>query len=115
VSVLQRIKDDEGNYVRDGNEQDGVGKKECWVQKWKGSTEREKTSSDIVDEVFSVVSSLCIYRTPPNSIETIRTPIHSLPIIAYFEESPLSGAVGEKKWKTLLDGEWKNKDLRFSE
>jgi len=86
VSVLQRIKDDEGNYVRDGNEQDGVGKKECWVQKWKGSTEREKTSSDIVDEVFSVVSSLCIYRTPPNSIETIRTPIHSLPIIAYFKE-----------------------------
>jgi len=29
VSVLQRIKDAEGDYVRDGNEQDGVGKRKC--------------------------------------------------------------------------------------
>jgi len=53
VSVLQRIKDAEGNYVKDGNEQDGVGKKECWVRRWKGSMQREKMSSDIVDkEIF---------------------------------------------------------------
>jgi len=47
--------DAEGNYVREGNEQDGVREKEfqeCWVRAWKGRTQREKTSSKFVDEEF---------------------------------------------------------------
>ena len=60
VSVLQRIKDAEGSHVRDGNERDGVGKKECWVRRWKGSTEREKMSSDIVEEIFCSVELVYI-------------------------------------------------------
>jgi len=36
---------------------------------------------------FSVKPSLCIFRTPLENIETKRTPIHSLPIIAWFCES----------------------------
>ena len=36
MSVVQRIKDAEGNYVRDGNKQDGVGKKRVLDAKMEG-------------------------------------------------------------------------------